>query len=494
MDHLTRFKNKLTPLPGTQIKIENDYKEHKVLFEDYLGEQRKKKEEELRMKLLVKQQSAGVKTKVYFDTILGQPIEAAEKIMYEKEALLEQLNHPKYDDDQKEIDRFWKNIQQGKYHYVGYIVSNGFKSIDYQDPQTGDCALHIACRQGNVNMVEELLKYKANPDVKNRLGNYPIHDVWYFWNVDTNKRTQVERLQQEDTTCKLMLTLLSYNAFVDAQNLHQETPLHIACRMGTCRAVKILLTFRADMDIKTKYQETATGLANEFQQEESFRLLQSWDNIRKHFLHADFHVIWHKFLEDSEAVMKQSKSAETILSELELEKNAKQMERMGREVKVYIDDPLLNAALQHMRTDSSAKVPKPWEPGWRKYVKQIKNAGVIDLETRMKTLKGKLKGNQKANLVVESSVEGADGQRVGPPKKRIFPDRPTPLTWEERHLPVPLPPIEEQQVIDNGGEDSIDGADSSANETNNSTISLCRLLSFFLYVMELLVPINCEAY
>eukprot|EP00975_Prorocentrum_lima_P038340 8057548-Prorocentrum_lima.AAC.1 len=56
--------------------------------------------------------------------------------------------------------------------------------------------------------------------------------------MDTTRRTREKRLEQEKRTCRLLLALLSYGAFVDAADLNGQTALHIACRLGPIQAVK----------------------------------------------------------------------------------------------------------------------------------------------------------------------------------------------------------------------------------------------------------------
>ncbi len=78
------------------------------------------------------------------------------------------------------------------------------------------------------------------------LGDRPLHLCWAFW--DTSPlRPQAQRLQQEDTTCRLLLTLLRYGTCPDSADQRGETALHLACRRGPTRAVKILLSFKADL-------------------------------------------------------------------------------------------------------------------------------------------------------------------------------------------------------------------------------------------------------
>ncbi len=86
-----------------------------------------------------------------------------------------------------------------------------------------------------MDAVEELLKYKADPDVKNKLGYLPIHGAWQFWKkkrVGDRYRTKEEREKQEDDTYAILKHILSYNAYVDAQDIFGNTALHMACRLG----------------------------------------------------------------------------------------------------------------------------------------------------------------------------------------------------------------------------------------------------------------------
>jgi len=45
---------------------------------------------------------------------------------------------------------------------------------DYQDPETGSTALHIAAQRGSFVMVTILLKYKADPSLRDNYGQLPV--------------------------------------------------------------------------------------------------------------------------------------------------------------------------------------------------------------------------------------------------------------------------------------------------------------------------------
>jgi hypothetical protein len=413
------------------VRIEKEYDADIQLYEDYLKETATRKDKDLQFKLQIKQQSVELQTRVYFDTILGEPIREAAKVLAEREKILDFTKDPYWNNSDSEIKKFLKNVELGRAHYIGYAVSHGYESIDYQDPETGNTAMHNACRLGLVNVVEELLKYNACPDIKNSLGNYPIHECWRFWKTENLYRTKEERLEDEKKTCQLLLTIFSYGGFVDAQDLSGQTSLHIAARLGPTKAVKIILTFQANWNLTTTkpLKLLPKEIAKEFYQIESYKLLNSWENIRNNFVHTDFHIVWYRFLKDYEAIMNNSKSSSTILAELELSNNARHMGRDNRNSDdVLIDDPLLQAAFIASRNERNSLPPKPWEKGWKLYVKSfpvVTNA--TKLENRLDQLKNKITINEKNAKKKMKEKTAVDIRRD------MLPDRPAPLTWKQRY-------------------------------------------------------------
>jgi hypothetical protein len=338
------------------VRVDRDYITGKIdqakERDEYLAARAKKTAEMLR----VKGESAEMNTRIYFDTIVGQPMEQAEAILNERENLLHEV--PVVLDSQKDVERFLKNISLGRHHYVGFAASAGFRSINYAETVFGNTALHIAVRKGHVTTTEELLKYKADMDVFNRLGNRPLHECWFFWQTHAN-RTAEERIAQETTTCELLLKLLSYGACPDSQDQQGQTPLHIACRLGPTRAVKIILSFQANMKLQTRAGLTAIDVALKHGHEESYKLLVAWEHISHQLVQVDFHGIWHRFLCDYSQVISSHKSAAAILAEIDMSCSVRHMERKGKEGMVQIDDPLLRAAYDASRL--CEKTPKPWE-------------------------------------------------------------------------------------------------------------------------------------
>lgn len=81
-------------------------------------------------------------------------------------------------------------------------------------------------------------------------------------------------------------------------------------------------------------------IAEQHGKRDSCRLLQSWGAIRKTLIHVDFSLVWRKFLNDYEAVISNTKTAEAIMSEIDMEENLKKLEREGKDI-LAIDDPML---------------------------------------------------------------------------------------------------------------------------------------------------------
>jgi len=277
------------------VRVEKDYLDQKAARAKQWEDESIARTKRMNEKLRIKSESAELNTKIYFDTILGQNIKDAEAILNEREAI---LHHTEViADSRRDIDRFLKNVKLNRHHYVGFAASSGYKSINYADPVFGNSALHLSVKMGHVSTTEELLKYSADMDCINRLGNRPIHECWAFWDNDKFRSAET-RLAQEHTTCQLLLTLLQYGTCVDSVDQNKESVLHIACRKGPTKAVKIILTFKANLLLKNSRGQTAMDVAAASGNEESLKLLLCWGHISHQLVQLDFHAIWHKFLTD----------------------------------------------------------------------------------------------------------------------------------------------------------------------------------------------------
>ena len=78
-------------------------------------------------------------------------ISDAEKVLSERKQLLSSSNAAQ--DDLKIVDKFMYNMEMGRHNFVGYSISSGYKSINFQRPETGDTALHLAVRNGKISAI-----------------------------------------------------------------------------------------------------------------------------------------------------------------------------------------------------------------------------------------------------------------------------------------------------------------------------------------------------
>ncbi|XP_063058512.1 85/88 kDa calcium-independent phospholipase A2 isoform X2 [Engraulis encrasicolus] len=109
-----------------------------------------------------------------------------------------------------------------------YVLSQ----INTRDGQ-GQTPLHLACEQGNVDCVRELLdECQARTDVTDKNGDTPMHCA-----------------AKQDTAAVIEVLCCRLCAGVNEPNLAGETPLHVACRLGRAEAVKSLLGGGAKCDV-----------------------------------------------------------------------------------------------------------------------------------------------------------------------------------------------------------------------------------------------------
>ncbi|KAL8614687.1 hypothetical protein ACOMHN_046574 [Nucella lapillus] len=128
--------------------------------------------------------------------------------------------------------------------------------------ESGLTPLHVASFMGHMNIVIYLIQHNANPDTPTVRGETSLHlaaranqtDIIRILlrngaTVDAKARTDVIRI------------LLRNGATVDAKAREQQTPLHIASRLGNVDNVVLLLQHGASADATTKDKYTPLHIA-----------------------------------------------------------------------------------------------------------------------------------------------------------------------------------------------------------------------------------------
>ncbi|XP_071090384.1 uncharacterized protein [Haliotis cracherodii] len=103
--------------------------------------------------------------------------------------------------------------------------------------------LHHACMKGLQECVSILSERGARVDIKNSLGNYPVH------------------VAAENNNAPILKTLLKYNADISVKDNENQTPLHYACDEGHTESVSMLIEAGADIDARDSHSSTPLHLA-----------------------------------------------------------------------------------------------------------------------------------------------------------------------------------------------------------------------------------------
>ena len=292
--------------------------------------------------------------RINFASRIGKLVDGTEAIVQENVNLYK--TKIEYPNTPKEIQRFMKNMSLGRYHYISFAVTTGYKSLNYQDTtdNLAYTALHIASSRGFSDTVNELLKYKADSNIRNAVGDLPIHLAWNFWRQPCESKEIRE--DQEKRTTEVIHFLLKWGAFVNCTTSDTgDTPLHIACRLGPLAAVKVLLGFKGDHKLPNKAGATPVDIAAENGNEDILNILNCWNGVRSQLVNADFIVQWKAFLGDYDAVISKGKDVETVIFEMNMRENIRKQE-MLLGAKFQVDDPLLirskNEAVMHQKLTS----------------------------------------------------------------------------------------------------------------------------------------------
>lgn len=140
------------------------------------------------------------------------------------------------------------------------IVSNVSSMVRNNEKRNnkGETALHVACRLGKIDKVEELLAAGANTNTKDNAGWTPLHETVQNGRLD------------------LVKLLLQYNTLINVPGQGNETPLHEAVRYNHVEIAEELVKNGADIHVRNCKGETPYQLASSDMKN---TLLAAADNI-----------------------------------------------------------------------------------------------------------------------------------------------------------------------------------------------------------------------
>ena len=130
--------------------------------------------------------------------------------------------------------------QQRPLHLANKSILNSFQV------HSGDHALHIAARNGDIQAVQLLVDCGADVNALNGCGQTPLHTA----------------AGGEKDCPELCSILLKHNAKIDAVDKDGNQPLHLACKRRHAATRNLLLSHGADVTALNKQQQRPLHLAN----------------------------------------------------------------------------------------------------------------------------------------------------------------------------------------------------------------------------------------
>ena len=274
---------------------------------------------------------------------VGRRFERVEAVLLENESLL--TDKDTNVDKEEDFLAFKEAILLSRSHYVHYAVAKGFRSIHRTFDDFGT-ALHHAVRLGSISSTEELLIHGASPNIRSRLGNFPLHDVWVAFKR-SYPHGKLSRLKEASSMCAHLIKLLcSYGSYVDHKDILGNTCLIYATQFQLIECVVLLLGFKADLSIVNSEGLSALDYAKLDAPSEIFSLFQSWESISKQFKKEDFHSLWNKFLSDPSATISSDLNAAEFLETLPFQLENRPKKLSSLETDIRIEDELLEDAIR----------------------------------------------------------------------------------------------------------------------------------------------------
>ena len=133
----------------------------------------------------------------------------------------------------------------------------------------GNTPLHSAALYANSEMVQILLKYKADVHARNDDGSSPLH--FASRGVIILENTSIVSLLLSN----IGRQLLEHGADVNARDNKRSTPLHVAAQSGRVEVVQMLLEHGADVGAEDEDDRTALQVSSGERHDEIMKLLEA---------------------------------------------------------------------------------------------------------------------------------------------------------------------------------------------------------------------------
>jgi hypothetical protein len=167
--------------------------------------------------------------------------------------IIQIMNNKTTEQNKKDIDKNYKNLllaakngEEDKFLEIFKQIEKNLcfpelVNINYKD-EKGYTALHYACDEGKLKIVEILLDEDCDPNIKNNEKETPLHLA--------SKKGYFD-------ICKI---LIENGAVLNTYNSEKNSPLHYACMNNNVELLKYFLTKLPQADAKNKHGEKPIDL------------------------------------------------------------------------------------------------------------------------------------------------------------------------------------------------------------------------------------------
>lgn len=168
---------------------------------------------------------------------------------------------------------------------VAALIDRGM-DVNSVDP-AGNTLLHIAARNGNVQLLEFLLKNRANPLVRNRVGDTALMLAAYNDKQEAAKFLIAKGADVNNSGWtplhyavfaekpEMVHLLLDKGAKPDLKAPNEQTALMLAAKVGNVALIDMLLKAGAKPELKDQHGETALDIAKKQGNPDAIRLLET---------------------------------------------------------------------------------------------------------------------------------------------------------------------------------------------------------------------------
>ena len=238
-----------------------------------------------------------------------------DRVVTEKSERLARLRYgpSKNSDMETSLGDMFDYVRKGNHSMAKRFLlgtPDNFTGINAGFGSMGNTVLHIATGKGDVTMLKILLKFGADPNIRNKLGKVPLHIAWSSWLTAPFFMKSVKKVEAE--TC--IEFLLQFGADPTIPILHNlETPLHTAARFGNAKVVSRLLSFGSKPLFENSLGETPLDVAAKNEHLEAVRIMANWPSVLKALRVSEIRSKWAKFLADSSSSLASTSTVDSVL-------------------------------------------------------------------------------------------------------------------------------------------------------------------------------------